>query len=271
MTLVRSYQDRKAGVPGSEKALGDNFDKGANVWEVLDKGLSWQDINTMVRIYQRLEAVDKSGALWRDYVKYLVRAYTSGVYGLEMVYTDRAKLRAYLDTDVILRNDAPKLARGIRWTQCMHENTDGWREVSDTDQLHINIANIPDYRYAEDTHIDETSFTDGRDEKGNSVQAWTSGPGHFAQSWLTWIDLERPFPRLEAILQAKEADRPLMTKMTASSLKEWSESRGANSVSGETGHKAAVELWRQIEADDRLLRPEETPAPPPDSGGVKYD
>jgi len=257
--LVRSYQDRQDAVPGSEKNLDAYWGKSAstrNVWELLNQSMDWQDINTMTRVYQRMEAVDKTGALWRDHVLYLVRAYTGGVYALEMVYTDRGKLRTYLDSDVIKRTDTPRLARGVRWTQCMHTNTDGWREVSETDSLHINVANIENYPSSEDTHIDETSFTDDRDDDGKSGQAWTSGPLHFAQSQLRWMDIERPFWNLDQILQKPEEERPAMKPETAATLKAWADSRGNDAVTGEDGHKKALDLWHQVQDDVVKLQPE---------------
>jgi Hemopexin len=244
--LVRSYEDRKNGVPGAEKNLNAYYGRGANVWEMINQTMDWQDINSMVRVYQRMEAVDKTGALWRDHVKYLLRAYTGGVYALEMIYADRSALRAYLDGDLIKRTDVPMLAKGVVWTQCMHKNTDGWREVSSTDSLHINVAQNEAYDKAEDCHIDETSFTASRDAEGKSVQAWGSGPGHFLQSQLKWDDIERPFAKLEAMIKQPVRARPSMTTEAADAFDDWQRVRGAEAVSGEPGHQRAVALLHRM-------------------------
>lgn len=269
VTLVQSYRDRQGIVPGAEKALGDSFEKGANVWEALNKSMSWQDINSMVRVYQRMEAVDKTGALWRDHILYVVRAYTYGIYAVELVYKDRARLKSYLD-EITHRNDLPKLANASGFFQCMHGGTVGWREVSDTDQLHISVADdtvsldttggaegapaalpdVPVEAAVEDCHIDETSFTAGRDEEGNAVPAYGSGPKHFIQSQEKWIDIARPFAKLEAILSSPrdDAKRPKSAD-AAARLDAWASKRGAEAVSGERGHESALELLRTLEGD----------------------
>jgi hypothetical protein len=247
-TLVRSFQDRRDGAAGSEKNLDAYWGKSPgmdSVWELLRVSLDWQDLNTMVRVHQRMEAVDRTGALWRDHVLYLLRAYTGGIYALEMVYRSRSELRAYLDGDVIKRTEAPLLARAARWTQVMHPDTDGWREVSATDSLHISVANAEGYARAEDVHIDETSITRGRDAEGRSRQAWGSCLVHFAQSHRRWIDIDRPFWRLDQLLRKAEAE-PLRRPETAAALAAWAESRGSDAVSGERGHRRAQELWCRI-------------------------
>ncbi len=278
VTLLRSYQDRKDGVAGSERNLINCFDKGANVWEAINAGMSWQDINAMVRVYQRMEAVDKTGALWREHMRYFVRAYTFGIYAIELVYTDREKLKPYLD-EITHRNETPRLANASGFYQCMHGGTVGWREVSDTDQLHISVA---DYKAAqgsgadgaggapgvsndgaegaspgldstdpvEDCHIDETSFTSDRSSDGTADPAYLSGPKHFLQSQMKWIDIERPFAKLDEILSspANDPKRPRSADVIAA-LDAWAKLRGTEAVSGETGHKNAVELLHTLQKD----------------------
>ena len=285
VTLVQSYRDRQGLVPGAEKALVEIFEKGANVWEALNKGMSWQDINSMVRVYQRMEAVDKMGALWREHILYVVRAYTYGIYALELVYTDREKLRTYLDT-ITHRTDLPMLANASGFFQCMHGGTVGWREVSSTDQLHISVADgsasaasssgnggaggappssddgaegassapKPPAQVdsvVEDCHIDETSFTDGRDADGTADPAYTSGPKHFLQSQMKlWYEIEQPFARLEKILNSPKDDpaRPRTVEGIAA-LEAWAARRDKEAVSGEPGHRAGVDLLHRIQKD----------------------
>jgi hypothetical protein len=248
LTLLRSYRDRKDGVPGAERSLVHAFDKGANVWEALNKGMSWQDVNSMVRVYQRIETMDRTGALWRDHIRYVIRAYTYGIYAVEFVFADRRKLRDYLDT-ITRRNEERKLAREWVLWQCMHWGTVGWREVSQTDQLHISVADDEHPDAVEDIHIDETSFTNDRDGDGSTKSAVLSGPTHFAQSQLKWIEIARPFSRLEEISRASERDRPPMTPDTLAAFEDWCTKRGSEAVSGETGHRNANELLRRILRD----------------------
>jgi hypothetical protein len=251
------------------------------VWEAINNGMSWQDINTMVRVYQRMEAVDRTGALWRDHMRYFVRAYTHGIYAIELVYTDRNKLRPYLD-EITLRSDSPRLANASGFYQCMHGGTVGWREVSNTDQLHISVADgkprkvsnlgteggggysgsndgaegAPPYLYegdepVEDCHIDETSFTADRDPDGTAVPAYASGPKHFIQSQVKWpIDIARPFAKLEEVIRSPKDDakRPRSATVIAA-LDAWASGRGAEAVSGEIGHERAVELLHAVEKD----------------------
>ncbi len=253
-TLQRSFDHRRDAVPGAQGALGGCFDAALGVWAGINKGMSWQDHNTLVRVYQRMEAVDRTGALWRDQVRYVLRAYTYGIYAVELVYTDREKLKPYLDA-ITLRNDVPKLANASGFYQCMHGGTVGWREVSSTDQLHISVSDGTRGDATEDCHIDETSFTKGRDASGKAVAAdyFPEGITHYMQSQLKWIDIERPFARLDAIL-AKSADaRPGMTPETAAALETWATTRGSEAISGERGHANAIALMRRISKDEAFF------------------
>jgi hypothetical protein len=216
------------------------------VWEAINNGMSWQDINTMVRVYQRMEAVDRTGALWRDHMKYFIRAYSNGIYAMELVYTDREKLKPYLD-EITLRNDVPQIANASGFYQCMHSGTVGWREVSSTDQLHISVQDGTDPTAGEDCHIDETSFTKGREASGAAVPAdWDTGIKHFTQSKLRWIDIERPFAKLDEILQKPEEQRPLMLPEMTSELQAWPKKRAIEAVLGQSGHNVALDLLHRI-------------------------
>ena len=254
VTLLRSYQDRKDGVAGAAQNLSVCFDKGANVWEAIDAGMSFQDLNTMVRVYQRLEAVDETGALWRDHMKYFVRAYTYGIYAVELVYTEREELKPYLDA-ISRRSRAPMLANASGFFQCMHGRTVGWREVSRQDQLHITVAaqkgasGAPgEAPVVEDCHIDETSFTAGRRPDGTAEPAYFSGLKHFLQSQFKWIDIDRPFAKLDAILRApKDLPKRPWPAGAIAALEDWEKRRGAEAVSGEAGHRNAVTLLRAVQ------------------------
>jgi len=148
----------------------------------------------------------------------------------------------------------PKLANASGFYQCMHGGTVGWREVSDTDQLHISVADGTREDATEDCHIDETSFTQARDVSGKAVRAdfYPQGIKHFIQSQKKWVDIERPFARLDAILGQDLSARPLMLPETATLLEDWAQRRGEEAVSGERGHTNAATLMRRInkEAND---------------------
>ncbi|MFT3763974.1 MAG: hypothetical protein QM820_00375 [Minicystis sp.] len=268
LTLVQSYQDRKDDKPEAARSLASYWHAAegtTNVWQILNKAIDWQDLNTMVRVYQRIEAVDQTGVLWREHMKYIERATTGKIYELRLIYADqekgRPKLTAYLDA-ITLRNTTPQLADASGFWQSEHGGTRGWREVSDTDQLHINVQDGTDPNATEDIHIDETSFTCGRDEKGKAVRMpLTRGIFHHLQSQEGWIDIDKPFKRLENMLKAPEDRRPLMNPDTAEALKQWGEVRGERAVSGEEGHKEAVKLLRRIEADEAERLPDPMSGP----------
>lgn len=258
-TLVRSFQERTARKEGSEKSLDSYWSKSTgctDVWQLLNNSLSWQDVNTMVRVYQRMEAVDKTGALWRDHVRYIVCAQTYGIYMLQVVYSDqtptREKLVAYLD-EITHRQDTPQLANASGIFQCMHGGTVGWREVSTTDQLHISVQDGTDPSAFEDCHIDETSFTWGRSSDGSAKSAPLLYPGipHFLQSQTKTIEIARPFFRLDEVLQSPDMMKLPVTPQTLAALNEWRNVRGTKAVAGEAGHKDALNLWNQYVDDIR--------------------
>lgn len=247
--LVKSYQDRKDNLPGAEQALIEIFSKGSNVWEALDRGLNWQDINTMVRVYQRLEAVDKTHALWRDHIQYVKRPYTDGIYALELIYSDRAALRTYLD-EISRRNDVPGLANASGFFQSEHPGTAGWREVSLTDQLHISVQDGTKANAEEDCHIDGTSVTEDKGNNGKADPAYLPGVKHYVQSAKKWVDIKRPFAKLEEYYNLpKNSPRRPVTQETIDALDRWYPRRGEDAVAGEEGHKRAVELLDKVEND----------------------
>ncbi|MFO0554265.1 MAG: hypothetical protein U0271_38145 [Polyangiaceae bacterium] len=153
-TLLDSHADRKRGEPLAAKAFANTWDEKKTMWEILGTNWSWQDLNTMVRVFDRIEKVDKggSGDLWTKYVKYIERAYTGhpeslekgGIYSLEVTYSEaledpaRPKLTAYLNS--LTTDPSSTLAKESAWAQCMHDGTAGWREANPKDQLHISVS-----------------------------------------------------------------------------------------------------------------------------------
>lgn len=254
--LLASYEARRDGAPGSERNLFYCYDKGANVWDAIHAGMSWQDINTMTRVYQRIEAVDRTGRLWRDHIRYIISATTGTIYYMSLVYTDdtpdRAALTAYLD-EISRRPEEPRLARERGLFQILHHGTTGWRQVSLTDQLHISVADGTAPGASEDIHIDETSFTHGRDASGSAVAAPMAPTGlkHLAQSLWGLIEIERPFDRLKAILTHLDALSASFHPETLADLREWSQLQGDQAVSGELGHARAVSLSRRARGELR--------------------
>jgi hypothetical protein len=254
LKLVESYDARKNGEPLSERNLDQGYGKGSSVWDAIYEGMSWQDINTMVRVYQRIEAVDKTGRLWRDHVLYFVRASTGTIYLLDVVYrdrtADRAELTAYLD-EITHRSEEPRIGRERPIWQVLHSGTNGWREVSKTDQLHISVGDGTKPNPSEDIHIDETSFTHDRDPDGHAVAATlpTTGLKHLSQSLCGTIDIDRPFARLDELISTPAFARGSLRPETFADLERWLEVRGSKAVSGEDGHREALALWRRAATD----------------------
>lgn len=254
--LVESFDARRRRAPLSERNLDQGYAKASTVWDAIYDGMSWQDINTMVRVYQRIEAVDKTGRLWRDHVLYVVRATTGTIYLLDLVFRDRTpnrtELTAYLE-EITRRNDEPKLAREQDVWQYLHPGTSGWREVSTTDQLHVSVANGTMANASEDIHIDETSFTHDRDSSGATISAplVPTGAKHLAQSLCGTFDIARPFARLDELLKTPDFARAALGSETLADVLAWESARGNHAVSGEAGHRTALALWRRAEADIR--------------------
>lgn len=140
-TLGRSFRHRVIGYVGTGENLHAAWDvKPAprTTWEALDR-LSATDINTLVRVYDRMEAI--SPALWQ-HIAYLRFGWYTSSLGWAMVWFDRDKLaNALRNTAGLCQDDA----LGERWHQSKWYmfDCDCWREVvpaNAREGLHFCVA-----------------------------------------------------------------------------------------------------------------------------------
>lgn len=98
-TLGRSFVDRMAGCPLAGANLMYGFRAGhpppATLWQALaDLGPS--GVSFLVRMFDRIRALDGSFALWRQ-IGYVRNQWWGGSAGMKVVYRDPAAVRACLD------------------------------------------------------------------------------------------------------------------------------------------------------------------------------
>lgn len=143
------------------------------------------------------------------------------------------------------------MARGLGHRSASHQRRGGPKPEDYTGGASGAPPSLPEVEsVVEDCHIDETSFTADRNEDGSAVPAYGSGIKHFVQSQEKWIDIERPFAKLEEILNSPQDNpkRPQSAEVIAA-LDAWASKRDTEAVSGEAGHKNAVELLHKVKDD----------------------
>jgi hypothetical protein len=97
-TVKRSFVDRMCAVPGTSLNLDNAFwgdPQQTTAWDALQR-FGPQDVNLLVRLYRRIEAIDPTMKLWRQ-LKYIRNEWSGGSAGVTVVYHKPSAMRACLD------------------------------------------------------------------------------------------------------------------------------------------------------------------------------
>jgi hypothetical protein len=164
--LARSFEDRLAGVFGSEHALDNAFwtsPAPASVWEALDR-IDPRSLNTLVQVY---DFISRVGPAW-DFVKWMNNIWLETSRGFSFVATDPAALQAALASSECFCVDT-------RIGGLMHSGQTCYREVSRDAGLHCCISAAE-----QDIHIDWRSPVECREKDGSCNYAGFATIEHWA-------------------------------------------------------------------------------------------
>lgn len=210
-TIVRSFVDRVAGSPGSTQNLMFGFrdPQPKTAWDALDH-LGPMALNLLVRLYHRLEGVDRRGEAWRQ-IQWIRNQWWGGSAGIKVVYRDPAAMRATLD-DLLMGPFGKRVARDKFVGALEHQlkpalellpralltradppDADTWREVDVPGQegAHFCVGKL-DLRGSDerpvaldDIHLDWFSPVEGVDERTgrcNYLEPWEGSIEHWLQA-----------------------------------------------------------------------------------------
>jgi hypothetical protein len=111
-TLSRSFVDRLAGVPLAQSNLMFGFladeRPPPTLWHALSN-LGPQAVNFLVRLFDRMKAVDPTLETWRQ-IKYVRNQWWGGSAGMKVVYREPEVMRACLDA-LLEPSERPTVAR----------------------------------------------------------------------------------------------------------------------------------------------------------------
>lgn len=264
--LDQSYADRVAGRPGAELNLANAWwspGAPATSWEALAR-VGPTGVNVIVRIYDRIAALDPSLELWRS-IRYIRNVWWGGSAGFKVVWSDPARALKTLDAlfprvarDGFFggvehqRGSALKVLASrplARWLDRAGDLPDAttFREVSGlgAEAVHLCVGRRdPRPPALDDVHLDWRSPVRGVDRRTRRcVYAVREGARHWLQAMLGWGAPCFPFDVVDRLLASGGAS-PAWADLAA----RWEAARWPLALRGAEGHTRAMAYVREAEA-----------------------
>ncbi|MRG96606.1 hypothetical protein [Polyangium spumosum] len=293
-TIVRSFVDRRAGAPGAAQNLMFGFrdPQPTTAWEALDH-LGPMAVNLLVRLYHRIEAIDRSLATWR-HIQWIRNQWWGGSAGIKVVYRDPAATRRRLD-ELFLGEYGKRVARDAYVGGLEHQlrpaiellprvllpharaelpHADTWREVDvpmqEATHFCVDKSDLPGFERPngrhfalDDIHLDWSSPVEGIDERAgrcNYLEPWEGSVMHWIEAKLGHGAPVFTFEvAREVITRGHELARSSSAGAAVSHFRELAASFQrdalALAVRGRVGYEASKRRLEEIERAVRALAP----------------